>query len=251
MADTKQRGSRRHALVLLVVLFAFISSFMLMVVLKNAAAARPARQDSEAIARKIKELEKERERLKKEIKVLTLKLNDAEKKAAQNDRKFKELKDELDRLRALSGFTELEGPGLEIVISDASFSSISPFVPDKQKVVHDSDLRLIVNGLNLGGAEGISINNERIVSFSSIRCVGPTILINNRPVSSPFVIKAIGNPDRLIEGLYQEQSLKYYLEEVYPYIGIEVQIRRQDKVRVPAYEGYIKLDLSEIRVVEQ
>jgi len=248
---SRQNRNKRYAFALLTVFFAFVSGFMLMVALKSSAATRPVRQNIKVISEKIRDLEKERERLKKEIEVLNLKLNEVEKKAALNDRKFKKLKDELDRLRALAGLTELEGPGVEITLRDASLNSISPFVPDEQKVVHDSDLRLIVNGLNLGGAEAISINNERIVSVSSIRCVGPTILINNKPVSSPFVIRAIGDPDRLVEGLYQEQTLKYYLEEVYPYIGIDIKIRRLEKGRIPAYSGYMKLDLSEVRVVER
>ena len=59
-----------------------------------------------------------------------------------------------------------------------------------------------MNELKISGAEGIEVGNQRITAISSIRCVGPTILVNNRPISvNPVVIKAVGNPHILKSSL--------------------------------------------------
>jgi uncharacterized protein YlxW (UPF0749 family) len=251
MRANRKAIGRNFIFTFLIFFFVFTSTFTLVAVIKDSRGVLPVRQDTATLIKKIKELERERMRLEREINLLSKKLNEAEKKAARKSSEFKKLKNELDYLRALSGLTEIEGPGVEITIKDSSSDSFSSLLPDEQKIVHDSDLRLIVNGLNLGGAEAISINGERIISVSSIRCVGPTILVNNKPISSPFIIKAIGDPDDLVRGLYEEASLNYYLKEVYPYIGISVKISKQNKVNIPAYSGYLNLNLREIREIEQ
>ncbi len=59
-------------------------------------------------------------------------------------------------------------------------------------IVHDRDIREIVNELFAAGAEAISVNGQRLVASSSIRCVGPVVLVNSTQVAPPFMIKAIG-----------------------------------------------------------
>ena len=41
----------------------------------------------------------------------------------------------------------------------------------------------------------MEVNGQRIVARSSIRCVGPTVLVNANRVASPFIVKAIGDVD--------------------------------------------------------
>ena len=54
------------------------------------------------------------------------------------------------------------------------------------------DLLYIINDLKRGGAEAISINEQRIISTSEIRCVGNTILVNTTRLAPPYHIKVIG-----------------------------------------------------------
>jgi uncharacterized protein YlxW (UPF0749 family) len=60
-------------------------------------------------------------------------------------------------------------------------------------LIHDSDINQTVNELKAAGAEAISINDQRLVAMSPIRCAGPTVLVNNVPQPPPYVIRAIGN----------------------------------------------------------
>ena len=51
----------------------------------------------------------------------------------------------------------------------------------------------IVNELRAAGAEAISINDQRLIGTSEIRCSGPTITVNGKIFAPPFIIKAIGD----------------------------------------------------------
>ena len=58
-----------------------------------------------------------------------------------------------------------------------------------------------INELKNAGAEAISINDQRIISKSSIICAGVIIRVNGEKVGAPFTIKAIGNQNDLYYAL--------------------------------------------------
>lgn len=60
-------------------------------------------------------------------------------------------------------------------------------------MVHDEDLRRIINEMKNSGAEAISINDQRIVATTAIVCSGAVATVNGVKLNSPFEIKAIGN----------------------------------------------------------
>ena len=47
------------------------------------------------------------------------------------------------------------------------------------------------------GAEAISINGQRIVARTEIRCVGPVITVNGTRIAPPIKIQAIDDPNVL------------------------------------------------------
>jgi len=133
------------------------------------------------------------------------------------------LKARLEALESLAGFAPLEGEGVVIKVYDARKEEGESYI------IHDSDLRDIVNELFAAGAIGIQIGGERLIVNSSIRCVGPVILVNHRPIAvDPVVIKAVGNPDVLASALKLiEQSLKLF--------DIKLEVKKEKRVRLVAY----------------
>ncbi len=87
-------------------------------------------------------------------------------------------------------------------------------------VVHDGDLLEVVNALKNAGAEAISINNQRITNSSSITCIGNVIKINGEKVSVPYVINAIGLPEKLYGSITMPGGYIKQLEDD----GIQVSI---------------------------
>jgi uncharacterized protein YlxW (UPF0749 family) len=102
-------------------------------------------------------------------------------------------------------------------------------------IIHDTDIAAVVNELKASGAEAISVNGQRIVAVSPIRCVGPTIMVNFTPQSPPFIIKAIGNPKTLKTGVELPGGVTKDIVSYDPAM-FTTQIAKQPLV-VPAYAG--------------
>ena len=54
------------------------------------------------------------------------------------------------------------------------------------------DLQNVANALWAAGAEAIAINGQRLTATSTIRAAGNAILVDFRPVTSPYEVSAIG-----------------------------------------------------------
>ncbi len=173
---------------------------------------------------------------KKEIELETLR-----EKATRNDEISEATKENVSKYSSLLGFTELVGKGLVITIKDADnvYAKLNP----NMAVVHDGDLLEVVNALKNAGAEAISINNQRITNSSSITCIGNVIKINGEKVSVPYVINAIGLPEKLYGSITMPGGYIKQLEDD----GIQVSIDKIDKetIVVPKYDGIYKFEYAE------
>ncbi|NLF05120.1 MAG: DUF881 domain-containing protein [Actinomycetales bacterium] len=94
---------------------------------------------------------------------------------------------------AVSGAAALEGPGVRVTLADAADAGEG----DLDRRVHDSDLRVVVNGLWAAGAEAVTVNGLRVTGLTAIRSAGQAVLVDLVPLSGPYVVEAIGDPDRL------------------------------------------------------
>ena len=159
-------------------------------------------------------------------------VNESEKKYAQLENKIKELQTQHENGRNLSGFTDVEGKGIIITLSDSNGTDINNTRPG-HFIIHDSDIMNILNELINAGSEAISINGERIITTSRIKSGGPVIIINGGKHSSPFVIKAIGGPDALELKLKKKGNTLHLLERD----NIGVEITKSERVAVPRYTG--------------
>lgn len=182
------------------------------------------------ILAQLKAVETERNRLSSEIAELREKMA-----ASSSAGAGEELKKEVDAARLQAGLTSLKGPGIVIRLSD------SPRTPGPEEVpydfiVHDIDLSVLVNELWASGAEAVAVNDNRIVGRSSIRCVGPTVLVNTNRVASPFIVKAIGDTDHLEGGLKMPGGFLDSMSRLTGNGG-EVVISRMREVQVPSYQG--------------
>ena len=89
----------------------------------------------------------------------------------------------------LLGLTDVEGKGIELTVKDdpnVTRENIGIFDDISSHIVHDGDLRRIVNELKNAGAEAISINGQRIVTTTAITCIGNVIKINDEKY--PFAL---------------------------------------------------------------
>lgn len=100
-------------------------------------------------------------------------------------------------------------------------------------IIHDEDILKVINELRAAGAEAISLNDQRLISTSEIRCAGPTISVNNTRVAAPFVIKAIGNAKSMEDAI----KMRGGVAETLSVWGIQVDIKKDNNIVIPAYKG--------------
>jgi uncharacterized protein YlxW (UPF0749 family) len=183
----------------------------------------------------VKNLEGERDKLTTELQTARGRLSEFEQKLGQDNSHSKELGKQVAEARAQAGLMAMKGPGIVITLSD---SNRRPG-PDEDAyffIIHDQDLQTLVNELFAAGAEAVAINDQRIITRSSIRCVGPSVLVNTVQLASPFVVKGIGPSKELEGGLRMPQG---FLDSMALLIrsGGEVKITANSEVVVPAYSG--------------
>ena len=158
-----------------------------------------------------------------------------------NDNTSKEKQEELKKYNMITGLTDVEGNGIILTVSDSSTSNTTMDLSNL--IVHDTDLRNLVNELANAGAEAISINNERIVSTTCITCAGNVIQINGNKVGSPFVIKAIGNQESLYGAITRAGGYTYLLKTR----SIQVETKKSDKVQILKFTGAITQNYVETK----
>lgn len=109
------------------------------------------------------------------------------------------MSDDLKSARFLAGLTSVKGPGVIVTLNDSKkpFPGGLPPGYAPPNIIHDTDINQVVNELKQAGAEAISVNDQRLVAVSAIRCAGPTVYVNNTQAAPPFIIKAIGDPKTL------------------------------------------------------
>ena len=187
-------------------------------------------QRSGELALKINSLQEERAGLRKQIATM------------KEEGRLEGIKEENRVLSLRASLVDVEGPGVVLTITDSK-TPVKDGENPNLYLIHDEDMLRIVNELRAAGAEAISINDQRLIGTSEIRCSGPTITVNGKIFAPPFIIKAIGDTKTLHSSLTMRggvvESLKYW--------GIEVKIQDEAHITVPAYDGTMKQNYIKVK----
>lgn len=129
------------------------------------------------------------------------------------------------------GFSELKGPGLIITLADSK-QKPKPDDDPNYYIVHDWQIRNLVRFLLGVGADGVAVNDQRIVFNSEIVCAGPIIIVNGQRLSPPYRIFVVGDPKLLQEELesFPDLELLKALRDTY---GLVFQLETSPSVSLP------------------
>jgi len=138
-----------------------------------------------------------------------------------------------------AGFTPVEGPGVTVTLDDATMphepSDVDGSVTEAY-IVHQQDMEGVMNARWAGGGEAMAVMDHRVISSSTVKCVGPVVLVDGRQYAPPYTVTAIGDPDELLAALDaspQVQEYRHFADE----IGLGYDVEVHDSVELPAYEG--------------
>jgi uncharacterized protein YlxW (UPF0749 family) len=184
----------------------------------------------------IRHLEAEQEELKENIGRMREQLDEYRRELAANTEMLKEINTKLEQQKMMAGLLAVEGPGIQVALDDSGIQSAPATADSNDYLIHEYDLRDVINLLWLAGSEAIAINDERIVATTSIYCVGSTVMVNNTLLSPPYFIQAIGN------SITQEDVLRNpaYLKEIKrraELYGVQFEVNRKEMLTLPAYKG--------------
>jgi uncharacterized protein YlxW (UPF0749 family) len=118
-----------------------------------------------------------------------------------------------DALASDAGLAALHGPGLVVTLNDAQRDAAGRFPGDASAddlVVHQQDIEAVLNALWSAGAEGIQMQDQRIIATSAPLCVGNTLLLNGRTYSPPYAITAIGDASAMSTALAASPMVDLY-----------------------------------------
>jgi len=161
--------------------------------------------------------------------------------ASVRDTDLDRLHRQIARLQAPAGFAAVSGPGVEVILDDAPKDVINHAVETGELtadslVVHQQDIQAVVNALWLGGAEAVTIQGQRIVSTTGIKCVGNTVVLHGVPYAPPYRIEAIGDPTQLVGSLDSSEYVAAYRTFVDRYqLGWSLSV--MGSIDMPAYSG--------------
>lgn len=190
----------------------------------------------EELVQLVQNLESRKQSLEHDLTLLRTQVSALGQQAAARQGLYEGHTAELERMSLMAGLVALKGPGLRVEVAD------NPDPPDdapdpNNYIVHDYDLRVLVNALWAGGAEAISVNDQRLVAASAIRCVGTTVLVNNTRLGSPFIIRAIGDHEAMEAALERDRDAHVLLTEYVKLFGLKLSVQQKDRLNVAHYAG--------------
>lgn len=139
----------------------------------------------------------------------------------------KGLEEILQKKKLEAGYVDLIGMGVQVELRDSE-KELKEGQDPNDLLIHDQDVLMLINDLKVAGAEAISVNGQRVLATTEIKCTGATIMINDITFGQPFIIKAIGEPVELEAAILAPSTYGSILRDLY-HLQIKVE---QKEVRI-------------------
>lgn len=160
--------------------------------------------------------------------------------APSDTERVKLLSKDLAKAQFMAGLTDVKGPGIVVTLDDSKIPlpvgmPAGVLGASPPNIIHDTDINQVVNELKATGAEAVSVNDQRLIATSAVRCAGPTVFVNNTPQTPPYIIKAIGSPKNLTTALNMSGGI---MQQIRSYDPTMFQVGKPAKpIVIPAYSA--------------
>lgn len=171
--------------------------------------------------------------------------------ASVNNRQVRKLSRRADAVKGPAGLLPVSGPGITVTLSDApqSTGSDTPDTVDNPNLllVHQQDIQAVVNAMWKAGARAVTIQGQRVVSTTGIRCVGNSVQLQGVPYSQPYRIQAVGDVTALSTAIADDPYLQVYRADAAdPDINVGWEEQIESHVTAPAYDGLTALQYAQV-----
>ncbi|MCF6378426.1 DUF881 domain-containing protein [Nocardioides KLBMP 9356] len=163
--------------------------------------------------------------------------------AGLGDRSVARVQGEVATLTDPAGLTEKAGRAVQVTLDDASFEAREAYPGEPNDlVVHQQDIQAVANAMWNAGAVAVTIQGQRLISTTGIKCSGSQVTINGLSYSPPYVIMGIGDPARMQAELTVDPMLAAYRDDTFiEGGGVSWDMTELESAVAPAYEGLLDL----------
>lgn len=222
------------------VLLGFLLALQFKSVKANTAADSTHALRVETLQELLNEARVKNDELAEQIRQSKIELDRYHNEAAEQGDYTEALASELAEAQLLAGLTDVEGPGVEVVMQDSKAGNWTG--EESNYLIHDSDILSVINELRDAGAEAISLNGQRILATSEIRCSGATVSVNNVRTAAPFIIDAIGDPETLHGAL----TMRNGVVDILGQWKITVDVTMSKSILIQKYNGILNYQYAKI-----
>jgi uncharacterized protein YlxW (UPF0749 family) len=143
-------------------------------------------------------------------------------------------------LKGPVGLLPVHGPAVTITLDDAPDDVLRAAGADvSDLLVHQQDIQAVANALWAGGAEAMTIQGQRVVNTTGIKCVGNTVILHGVPYSPPYRIAAIGPQRAMLSAVSASPYIKLYRDLIPE--GLGWNVAQQPSLDMPGYQGSTEL----------
>jgi uncharacterized protein YlxW (UPF0749 family) len=168
--------------------------------------------------------------LRKEIETLDAQLIKYQSGSAESS--LQSLVSDLTRAKIVNGLMEVEGPGIQLILTGA----LSP-----------EELQDVINELRNAGAEAIVLNGQRVVVNSVVIQERTGATLGGVSILPPYRFEAIGDPETLSRAVDRKGGLVPLLIANHP--GHKMDLQEQTRLVAPIYDR--KMEMVYARPVSQ
>lgn len=155
---------------------------------------------------------------------------------------------EAEKLKPAAALTPVSGEGVRVTLSDAPVA-ISQADPEhvNYHIVHQQDIQAVVNALWASGAKAITLQGQRMITTTGIKCEGNSVQIQSALYPEPYVIEAVGDPTVLQAGLDADPNVAgYQALSQDPTVAVGWRFDRLSQVEAPAYDGVVTMNYAKV-----
>ena len=167
--------------------------------------------------------------------------------AGVKDANVRRFQRKVQSLKDPAGLTPRAGPGLTVTLSDAPEEVLNSSTQDPNLlVVHQQDIQAVVNAMWKGGARAVTVQGQRIVSTTGIRCEGNSVQLQGVPYPQPYVISAVGDQAALEDAIEDDSYLDVYRSQAEQAdISVGWDVESETLVTAPPYDGLLDIDYAQ------
>lgn len=154
-------------------------------------------------------------------------IEEYQEKITKNEETSELVDKDLEESNMLLGKTDVTGEGIILTLNNTDEYTISY-----------SHLLELVNELRYAGAEAISINDVRIVMTEIVE-VQLRMIVSGQRITSPYVVKAIGNQTYLSSTLNLKDS--GFIDR-YKASGMDIKLETNKNIKILKYNGEMKVN---------